>query len=361
MIKRISLQNYRNIESLSADFEPGVNIVIAPNGSGKTNLLESIYFLSYNKVFRTIEQVGQLVSHNSELARVEAELDNQSISEKLVTKEGKISALLNKKAVVPSRLGDKIPVLLFAPASVNLVDGDATVRRDDLDTFLSKIDGDYRLTLIEYKKIIKQRNAQIKLIKDGESDYSGMGFWDGKLIDLSHKLYQHRINYIQTLNDTSKEVELERYTPVTIIYKEHVDVSGSSDKFSEYMRVLEEKIATGRHKELGAGKSLYGAHRDEISIFMNEMDLRYLGSRGQQRVGAFIYKLTQYSLLKKVKDESPVFLIDDLMSELDTKNREICGRIIVKNVEQSILTSAEETEIDSETKSVSKFVRIIRD
>ncbi len=361
MIKNVTLQNYRNIAQLTVDFDPGVNLVIAPNGSGKTNLVESIYFMSYNKVFRSIAEINQLILAGKDFARVSIELQNQSELEKFIAIEGGITSTLNKKAVPASKLGDKIPVLLFAPASVNIVDGESSVRRDDLDSFLSKIDGDYRITLTEYKKIIKQRNAQIKLIRDGEADYSGMNFWDTKLIDLSCKLYALRMEYIEALNDTSEEIDLERYTPVRISHKEHVDVSGSDDRHGEYKRVLEEKIATGRHKELGAGKSLYGAHRDEISIYMNDIDLRYLGSRGQQRVGAFIYKLTQYFLLKRKKEEIPVFLIDDLMSELDTKNREICGRIIVKNIEQCILTSAEESEIDSITKSVGKFVGIVGD
>jgi DNA replication and repair protein RecF len=358
VIKALQLQNYRNLETLSADFNTGVNIVVAPNGSGKTNLLESIYFTSYNKVFRTIENTKQLVTSGKEYSRVTAQTVSQSELEKHIDSNGKITSFLNKKSTLASKLSEKMPCILFAPSSVNLVDGDPSVRRDDLDAFLSKVDVEYKYALTEYKRILKQRNALLKLIKEGKSNGDSMEFWDNKIINLSHLIYTLRIKYLDILNVSSSEIELERYTPVNMKYTEHLDVERFEDKFEGYRAELERKITTGRTKEVSAGKTLYGAHRDEISIYMNSIELRYLGSRGQQRIGAFIYKLTQHFLLKKLKEESPVFLIDDLMSELDNRNREICGKIISMNVEQSILTTADDSEIDDQTKSVAKFIRV---
>jgi DNA replication and repair protein RecF len=358
VIKALQLQNYRNLETLSADFNTGVNIVVAPNGSGKTNLLESIYFTSYNKVFRTIENTKQLVTSGKEYSRVTAQSVSQSELEKHIDSNGKITSFLNKKSTLASKLSEKMPCILFAPSSVNLVDGDPSVRRDDLDAFLSKVDVEYKYALTEYKRILKQRNALLKLIKEGKSNGDSMEFWDNKIINLSHLIYTLRIKYLDILNVSSSEIELERYTPVNMKYTEHLDVERFEDKFEGYRAELERKITTGRTKEVSAGKTLYGAHRDEISIYMNSIELRYLGSRGQQRIGAFIYKLTQHFLLKKLKEESPVFLIDDLMSELDNRNREICGKIISMNVEQSILTTADDSEIDDQTKSVAKFIRV---
>lgn len=291
-------------------------------------------------------------------ASVTVETESQSILDKHILDTGKITSLLNKKATLASKLSEKLPCILFAPSSVNLVDGDPSVRRDDLDSFLGKIDPEYRFSLTEYKRILKQRNALLKLMKEGKASSDSMEFWDSKIVSLSHKIYLLRIKYLEMLNESSGEVELERYSPVNLKYTEHLELKGYEDKAEGYELELQKKIASGRTKEVSAGKTLYGAHRDEISIYMNSIELRYLGSRGQQRIGAFIYKLTQHFLLKKMKEESPVFLIDDLMSELDSRNREICGRIISKSVEQSILTTADESEIDDLTKSVAKFVRI---
>jgi DNA replication and repair protein RecF len=357
MLSNIEVVNYRNIERISAELSPQSNYIIAPNGSGKTNLIESIYYSIFGESFRPIEKLDELMGNSEDFTKVSLDWDFEKLEMIISKKEGR-KFLVNQKRITLSKIPQKFPVILFAPQSVDLVAREPGVRRQDLDNFLGTINIRYRDLITDYKKVLKNRNALIKMIRDRKSERSELRFWTDKLVTLSDEIFTQRIDFFNNIDNYIKSTvsKLDSYLDNKIYITLEAKYISSLELNNGYSfkDILSKKFSENEDKEIIVGKTLYGIHKDDFQLNLAEKNLRFLGSRGQQRVGVLLFKLSQYHFYQSIFNKSPVLLIDDLMSELDNQNREKLANILINSELQFLLSSADENEVPSDLKTMGR-------
>lgn len=347
MIEKLRVVNYRNFEDKSFIFSPKINIIIAPNGSGKTNLLESIYMSVFGKSFHQIENYSDFLHPGAESAMIEIIRTNGEKSRISIFKKDNSyikKFFLNQKPAQIQSIYKKYPVVLFAPNSVNLVSDDPSVRREDLDQYLKIYYPGYAKSLRSYLYTLKNRNNILKAVRDGLTSKKELDFWTDKIVQENQVLYKFRSDFFDKLNNFG-----ENYYPEILKHP-----SFNSKKFqvqylpfmnvvtSDFKEALLEKFISNQQKEISAGTTLYGVHKDDYAFKLEDKNLRYYGSRGQQRISAFVLKIIQLKYIQKEYDLEPVFLVDDILSELDKTNKMILLEIINNLGVQTIITSPEE-------------------
>ncbi len=201
MIKSLKIKGYRN---LSFDNElQKINLVIAANGSGKSNLLEAIYLSTLGRSFRPVQGLHEYLHPESQFAKVEITNIDQDKLELIMANESVIKRkyVWNNKQKPISKLVGNIPVILFAPHSVNLVNDDPAGRRTDLDDFLSIVNSDYGELLGRYRKILKNRNALLKHLRDHNGDRSELKYWTAELLKLATEINRHRVEFFTSVEE----------------------------------------------------------------------------------------------------------------------------------------------------------------
>ncbi len=370
MFVTVSLQNYRNIKELSLK-DLGSNIVISgSNGQGKSNLLEAIFLSTTGRSFRPMNNLSETIGVEGEFNRIEMISENEDILEMIVSlHDSRLSRkyTLNTKKRSIGTITSKFPVLLFAPHSVDLVSNEPGTRRDDLDSFLVSLSTDYRHAYERYIKVLKNRNALLKAIREQKATRAELGYWTEELINLAGKIYEHRDGFFTAIRPfisqaasklygqkSEKDFSI-RYIPASVgdirdgiqdnIQDNMQDSTYESKQKEKYINVLSNKFADNLEKEIIVGKTLYGPHKDDYELTLKGRNLRYQGSRGQQRLGALLLKLAEWEYMHDTTGKEGLFLIDDLMSELDPEHREETARYLISAPFQFLLTTADKREI----------------
>lgn len=358
MIERVTLTNYRNFKDKTISLIPDFNLIIAPNGTGKTNFLESIYYSVFGDSFRPVGETKEMMGDFEKAMSTIIAIDSEVI--KVIFESNKRKFILNNKKIFQSKLPTKFPLILFAPQSVDLVSREPSLRRNDLDHFLSIINPRYKAMISSYKSILKNRNAMIKIIRDGKAKKEALSFWTEKLIDASDEIYKIRTKFFEEINERmymtigflGDELEDDSFKTLEANY---LSFLGDFDKNS-FRDILSLKFSQNIEKEVIVGKTLYGVHKDDFQITLRGMNLRFLGSRGQQRIGIFLFKLSEAFYIKDKNNIMPILLLDDLMSELDNINRDKLVRILEKVDTQKIITTADENEIPERLLKISNII-----
>lgn len=350
MLKQISIKNYRNLDTIQTELNDKTNVIIAPNGSGKTNLLEAIYYGAFGEPFRSVEVSSQVLGQSEVFSKILLVSEDNQV-EIILSLDGnsfKRKFNLNNKKVKISDLSKYLPVVLFAPNSVDLVSREPNVRRRDLDNFLGMISQEYKENTDLYEKVLKNRNALVKAISNSQANRSELQFWTDKLVSIAENIFIERLRFFRALDEELKGVldqfkELDKTERITSLQVDFMpNIEGDETTFKTNLAA---KFADNIEKEIIVGRTLYGIHKDDYRVVINEENMRYMGSRGQQRIGALVVKLAQINYYKRFKDATPLFLIDDIMSELDDYNRELVANILISQDLQFILTSADEDEV----------------
>lgn len=358
-IKNLYLTNFRNYKKREFAFSPQANLVVGPNTSGKTNLLEAIFLLSFGSSPRaTLDREmirqppeaslakGGGVEFASVLGRTERdaarELEVQLIASKssptLTTKKFKING-------VAKRLSDFLPefhIVLFSPEDLNLVIGNPELRRRFLDFALANIDPRYRRAAIEYEKVRKRRNRLLERVNAGDAKESELAFWDAKLLEFGIFLQDERKKFFDEING------LLHISGFAL----HYLISG----------LTAERLREFRSREIAAETTLIGPHRDDFAFAIaqwrsevrdqrlgNWRDLAALGSRSEQRRAVLALKKAELEFAEKKIGDRPILLLDDIFSELDEENRtrvsnflnEGQARLDSASVRQVIITTAD--------------------
>lgn len=351
MLKKIHLKNYRNIKEFNTELTSDKLIIIAPNSTGKTNLLESIYLGIYGNSFKSIESIKEIIGVEEEFAKVSLEWDDAKtdVVISIENEKTKKSYLYNSKQCMLSKLVNSHSAIVFAPNSVDIISGDPVLRRQDLNSFLSSLSKDYANKIILYEKLLKNRNALLKIIRDGKSSADQLIYWNEKLLEASSFIFEERQKFFNEvspfINNVVKDMNIflksEEYKYLAVKYMPNLE----ANNILEFKEALKNKFIENKQKEIYAGKTLYGVHKDDFAIFIKDKNLRFFGSRGQQRLATLLLKLAQIKYLKDIVNKESIFLIDDLMSELDSINRDNIAAYLVNSDTQFILTTAEEFEI----------------
>ena len=318
IIKSIKLKNFRSYKQKEFELSDTTNVFFGNNAQGKTNVLEAIYVCAIGKSFRTRKD-AELVHFGEEFGSVDISFSDKSRDKNvnfIVSDKSKKQIKLNgiKQTKISDLLGN-LYVVLFSPEDMNFAKGEPGERRKGFDMLISQLNPFYMHILQEYYKVLEQRNTLLK-IKDRRVDVSELDIWDEKLTELNIKIMTIRKEYVDKIQPIfskyHKEIASQK-EDVFIRYKTHVE-----NDVGKVKKSLEDR----RIQDLRRGFTSYGIHRDDYIFEINDLNLGLFGSQGQVRTAILSLKLAEKDLFFIEKEEMPVLLLDDVMSELDGYRRE---------------------------------------
>ncbi len=313
-IKNITLEGYRNIDSLSLDLSPGVNVFLGDNAQGKTNIIESIWLFSAFKSFRTNED-RDMIMNGKESCRVRGRFESGERDYVCRIELSRIKRRqidLNGIKVKPKEVLGKFTSVLFFPEHLTLIKGGPELRRKFLDFSICQIKPQFFDKLSEYSKIIAQRN---RLLKSEMPDMGVLDVYDEKTAVLSALISKTRSTYCARLEEKAKPIMYEISSGEEDLRLEY---QSAEPEFSPEKMLL--MLKNGRENDLRLGYTGCGAHKDDLCIYINGQDAKNFASQGQQRSCVMSMKLGEAQLLNEMYGEYPLILFDDVFSELD-KNR----------------------------------------
>lgn len=323
ILQKLYLQNFRNYESQSVEFRQGINHIIGNNGQGKTNLLESIYCLGLAKSFRTNKD-RDLIRHGNDEFQIYGEfVSDQNVKHKVgisATKSRKSISIDRKRIQRHSELIGRIPVVLFNPEDHKVTSGPPAERRKWLDVILSQSDHQYLTNLQTFKRILRQKNHLLDSIFRGESSKDQLIYWNKIFAEAATKIISRRIQFIDSIrNDVEQNYKTISASEalITLSYEDSTQVNSAIIDDASIVNFL---AAVG-DKEISNRSAMYGPHRDDLIIALNEKDVRSNASRGEHKSILLALKVVEYNFLKQVTASNPILLLDDIYSELDGKRQ----------------------------------------
>ena len=376
----LSLANFRNYVRLELDLAADAVVVVGENAQGKSNLLEAIYCLATTKSFRAgtdRELINWNAAEDLTFARLGARIVRQSGPLKLevsvaegARREGGPVGIGKRFKVngVPKRAFDVIGlvnVVHFAPQDVDLVVGAPSARRRYLDITIAQVDQRYVRTLARYGKILLQRNHLLRRIRDHGAKADQLGFWDDELINTGAYLVLKRLETVARLaalgheahRDLAARRELLRIGYRSTCCPELPDDADVDARLAAIAEAFRAALRQSGEREIQAGASLVGPHRDDLTFEVDERDVAVYGSRGQQRTVALALKIAEGAFIREQTGEWPILLLDDVTSELDEVRRaQVFG--IVAAGQQVIVTTTDLAVVQPEFVARAQVLRV---
>ncbi len=315
MYKCLRVQNFRNYSDRTVELSPGVNIVVGPNGSGKTNLLESILVLSQGVSYRAPD--SELVRHDTKWARIDGEMEDSSERVwKLDMASGRAdrSFVIGGSALKRLTLHKSLPVALFEPEHMRLLTGQPELRREFLDNILEQTIPGFRTTLINYRRTLSQRN---RLLKQGYGDDDHLFVWNVQLSELGSTIASRRHGLVTRINTDIGELYSSLADTSTTLEAQYKSTISSHDYGSHLLKDLEKHTT----RDMERGYTSVGPHRDDIRFHINGYDSEFNASRGETRTIILACKLIELRVLEEAYNKKPIVLLDDVFSELDFARR----------------------------------------
>lgn len=309
------------------------------NAQGKTNILEAIFISSLGKSFRTNKE-KELIKENEENAKVEINFVKNQRTEKikLEISDKKIFSVNEIVLKKTSEIVGKINVVLFTPEDINILKNEPIKRRRFLNIMISQLRPLYIHILSQYNKVLEQRNNYLKQIKYENKSKNNLDIWDEQLINLGIKIFNYRKEFIEKINEKIKTIHLE-----TTQNKEEIEIKYKSNVIDE--EDYRKKIKNKQEEDIQKGYTSIGVHRDDFEIFINKKNVSIFGSQGQQRSSIISLKLAEAEVIYDEKEDYPILLLDDFMSELDKKRVKGFVKRIKNN--QVLITCTEKFDIDN--------------
>ena len=324
-VNKLVLRNYRNYEQLEVDFTSNVNIFIGENAQGKTNILEAIYLGAVGRSHRTAED-DDLVKWEQDSASVDLFFTRHSVDNKVgfrLIKGRNKEILFNDFPIKPREVIGSLTAVLFSPEDLWLIKGAPALRRRFLDTEISQAVPLYYRNLLQYTRVVNQRNHLLKKIHERKAQPELLDSWDEQLTKLAVFLVAKRLEAVKKLGMLAKLMHRRltgsRENLALAYYLAGMEGGAApADLYGWYRG----KLAQDRATDIARGSTSVGPHRDDVILRVNDKELRNFGSQGQQRTGILALKLAELEFLKSETGEYPVLLLDDVMSELDGLRRE---------------------------------------
>lgn len=346
-LTNLQLQNFRNYESVQLEFTDGVHVFIGENAQGKTNLMESIYALAMTKSHRTTND-KELIGWNKEFATIKGTVEKTATKTNLelqFSKKGKIAKVnyLEQKRL-SSYLGN-LNVILFAPENLTLVKGSPQNRRKFVDMELGQMSSLYLYDLVEYNRVLKQRNTYLKqlAIKKKQPD-EYLEVLSEMLSELASKIVFHRLDFMKQLEALAipihDQLSLGR-EKFSVSYQATIPLEDGLTP-SQMKEIYIERFKKNQTREADQATTLIGPHRDDLIFYLNEIPVQTYGSQGQQRSTVLSLKLAEIELMKLSTGEYPLLLLDDVLSELDDDRQ----THLIKAIENKVQTFITTTSLD---------------
>lgn len=328
IITRISLQNFRSYNKYSAEISPTTTIIIGPNGSGKTSIIEAIHVGLRGSSFRG--SIQDILNSDKKWWRADIDTNHQgSITIKFNPTTNKPKQFVIKDRVylrLPS--SSKHPVVLFEPEDMRLIHGSPERRRRFIDSFITQIDPIYGTTLRKYERALKQRNALLK--RQAQPD--DLFVWNITLSDYGAEIIKQRTHYIVEINKLLQDI----YSSIAK-NQDTISIGYSSPYHDGTQQQLLRDLHKNTRQDTLYGTTSVGPHRHDILFEFNKQPASKVVSRGEARTIVLAMKLIEAKLLQAKTDKKPVILLDDVLSELDEKHQQALRDIFTANY-QTIIT-----------------------
>ncbi|MDD3138188.1 MAG: DNA replication/repair protein RecF [Lachnospiraceae bacterium] len=311
-IKSLKLKNFRNYELLQVDFDEHTNIFYGDNAQGKTNILESIYLTATSKSHRGTKD-RDMIFFGEDESHIETVIEKNQIEYKIdmhLKKNSPKGIAINKVPIRRAReLFGIINIVFFSPEDLNIIKNGPAERRRFLDLELSQLDKVYLSNLANYNRVVNQRNKLLKDISYQQGLFETLDVWDMQLVEYGNKIIERRNFFIDQINGIIKGI--------------HNKLTGGKEELkliyepSNGQNSLEWSLKKNRDRDIRMKSTSVGPHRDDICFKVGELDIRKFGSQGQQRTAALSLKLSEIELVKILINDTPILLLDDVLSELD--------------------------------------------
>ena len=348
IIKSIELSNFRNYERLEIQFDHGTNILYGDNAQGKTNILEAVYMAATGRSHRASSD-SQLVKFGEDFAQICLEFRDMHREYKIVLRilpGGKKSILINNVPINKlSVLVNYLNVVIFSPEELELVKGAPKLRRRFMDTAIGSLSPRYLSELVTYHKALAQKNSLLKIARArGKKTIETLDVWNAQLASSGVKIMKERQSFLMGILEAAKTVHREiAGCELDIKYQPGIDYEILNSENPE--ELFFKKLESATQREIDNGSSLYGIGRDDILFFIDNNEAKLYASQGQQRTIVLCLKLALTEYIRKKRDEYPVLLFDDIMSELDEKHRRYLAEKI--RDKQVLLTCTDREESDA--------------
>ena len=316
IIKSIELSNFRNYESLDLDFDYGTNILYGNNAQGKTNILEAVSVSGTTRSHKGSKD-KEMIRFGEEEAHIKTVVNKKDMDyqidvhmKKNKTKGIAVNKVPLKKA---SELFGILNIVFFSPEDLNIIKNGPSERRRFLDSELCQLDKIYLSDLAKYNKILNQRNKLLKDMVFRPDLKETLPIWDAQLIDYGKRIIKRRKSFVDELNeivfDIHKQISGEK-EELVLKYEPNID-----DAF------FHDELNRAKERDMRFCQTSVGPHRDDMQFSVFDVDIRKYGSQGQQRTSALSLKLAEIELVKRNINETPVLLLDDVLSELDSSRQ----------------------------------------
>jgi len=352
-VKKLALTNFRSYKSLDLELASGPTTFIGNNGSGKTNIAESLIYLAYLSSHRVSQNLPLLhLGTDQAIIRAEIERDDRTLQVDLEINASKANrARLNQNPTKSQReiLG-ALQVIYFSPEDLDLVRGEPTHRRDFLDKLLIMRAPRLVGVISDYDRVVKQRNTLLKT----RAPENALAPWTEQLINLGAQLSAERIALVDELNPyvTANYANLNEVKPASIAYKSATD--GLTTNTDENIQTLTTRQLEVARQETERGASLIGPHRDDLHLQLGDFPAKGYASHGESWSMAISLRIGSFNLLKSEGAE-PILILDDIFAELDTARRAQLTSV-TKMAEQTIITAAVESDLPTELLSSKYYV-----
>lgn len=316
IIKSLELENFRNYAELSISFDSGTNILYGDNAQGKTNILESIYLSATTKSHKGSKD-KELINFEAQEAHIRTYVMKDGLENRvdmhLRKNKTKGIAINGQKIKKAADLLGLLNVVFFSPEDLSIIKNGPSERRRFVDMELCQLDSFYLYNLNNYNKIVNQRNKLLKDLSFNPNLRDTLFIWDSQLVSYGSKIIERRAAFVKQLNE--------------IIYDIHVRLSGGKEALEVVYEPdialceLETGLKNSQEKDIKLKQTTVGPHRDDFSFLVDGIDIRKFGSQGQQRTAALSLKLSEIEIVKKITKDTPLLLLDDVLSELDSSRQ----------------------------------------
>ena len=315
-IESIQLKNYRHYESLDMKLDKGTNILYGDNAQGKTNILEAIYLGGTTKSHRGSKD-REIIKFEEDESHIRMVVSKKNMKyridmhlKKNKAKGVAINGLPIKKA---RELFGIVNLVFFSPEDLNIIKNGPGERRRFIDLELCQLNAIYLTDLSNYNHIVNQRNKLLKDLAFRPELMDTLDIWDLQMAEFGKKIIQARAKFIEKLNEIIQDIHRNltgNRETLQLVYEPSVTAES-----------IEQEIARNRERDLKFKLTTIGPHRDDLCVMVNGIDIRKFGSQGQQRTAALSLKLSEIYLVKEVVKDTPVLLLDDVLSELDSNRQ----------------------------------------
>ena len=316
IIKSIEIQNFRNYEYESIEFDEKTNILYGDNAQGKTNVLEAVFIAGTNKSHKGSKD-SELINFNGDEAHIKAVVSKTDIDYRIdmhIRKSRSKGIAINGVPIKrSSELYGLVNIIFFSPEDLNIIKSGPSARRRFIDMELCQLDKIYVDNLIKYNKTLEQRNKLLKDIYFEPSLEDTLDIWNRNLVNYGSEIIKRRRIFIDKLNSIIEDIHYRLSGK-----KEHLVISYEESVGEDvFLQELNNNISRDKKSKMTG----CGPHRDDISFLIGDVDIRKYGSQGQQRTTALSLKLAEIELVRQSVGDSPILLLDDVLSELDSNRQ----------------------------------------